>query len=143
MCVRQFGPQYGGLDVWGQLRLADPISDAIDVAKVMVMLVIENANESAQMARELVRGASQVRQRHYPCLVSRQVAGRRRRLHRRGAVGRYGQGDDQKHIGARAGGQKLSRAGLLVINPPYGFEAAIQAGAALIAPPLETAIRAG
>jgi hypothetical protein len=107
VCVRQFGPQYGGLDVWGQLRLADPISDrtpggdwpesivnAIDAAKVMVMLVTENANESAQMARELVRGAS-------------------------------------------------GRAGLLVINPPYGFEAAIQAGAALIAPPLETAIRAG
>jgi 23S rRNA A2030 N6-methylase RlmJ len=38
---------------------------------------------------------------------------------------------------------KLGRAGLSVINPPYGFEAAIQAGAALIAPPLETAIRAG
>jgi hypothetical protein len=63
------------------------------VAKVMVMLVTEKANESAQMARKLVRGAS-------------------------------------------------GRAGLLVINPPW-FGAAIQARAALIAPPLETAIRAG
>ena len=47
--------------------------NAIDMAKVMAMLVPENANESAQMARELVR----------------------------------------------AGGQP-GRAGLLVINPPYG-----------------------
>jgi hypothetical protein len=37
---------------------------------------------------------------------------------------------------------KLGRAGLLVINSPYGFQAA--AGrAALIARPLEAAIRAG
>jgi len=36
---------------------------------------------------------------------------------------------------------KLGRAGLLVINPPYGFEAAMQAGSALIAPPLDAAIR--
>ena len=43
-------------------------------------------------------------------------------------------------VPAREG--KLGRAGLLVINPPYGFKAAMQAGAALIAP-LEAAIRAG
>jgi 23S rRNA (adenine2030-N6)-methyltransferase len=36
---------------------------------------------------------------------------------------------------------RLGRAGLLVVNPPYGFEAAVQAAAALIAPPLEAAIR--
>jgi 23S rRNA (adenine2030-N6)-methyltransferase len=35
---------------------------------------------------------------------------------------------------------KLNRAGLLVINPPYGFDAALQAVAALIAPKLEAAI---
>ncbi len=36
---------------------------------------------------------------------------------------------------------KLNRAGLLVINPPYGFDAAMQAGAALIAPRLEAVIK--
>jgi 23S rRNA (adenine2030-N6)-methyltransferase len=35
---------------------------------------------------------------------------------------------------------KLDRAGLLVVNPPYGFEAALQAAAAVIAPRLEAAI---
>lgn len=35
---------------------------------------------------------------------------------------------------------KLGRAGLLVINPPYGFDAVLQASAALIAPKLEAAI---
>jgi 23S rRNA (adenine2030-N6)-methyltransferase len=35
---------------------------------------------------------------------------------------------------------KLNRAALLVINPPYGFDAALQAAAALIAPKLEAAI---
>jgi 23S rRNA (adenine2030-N6)-methyltransferase len=35
---------------------------------------------------------------------------------------------------------KLGRAGLLVINPPYGFEAALLACAALIAPKLQAAI---
>jgi 23S rRNA (adenine2030-N6)-methyltransferase len=35
---------------------------------------------------------------------------------------------------------KLGRAGLLVINPPFGFEAAITASAALIAPRLEASI---
>jgi len=36
---------------------------------------------------------------------------------------------------------KLARAGLLVINPPYGFDTAIEAAAALIAPRLQAAIR--
>ena len=36
---------------------------------------------------------------------------------------------------------KLNRAGLLVINPPYGFAAAIEASAALIAPKLGASIR--
>jgi 23S rRNA (adenine2030-N6)-methyltransferase len=36
---------------------------------------------------------------------------------------------------------KLSRAGLLVINPPYGFDAVLQASAALIAPRLGASIR--
>jgi 23S rRNA (adenine2030-N6)-methyltransferase len=36
---------------------------------------------------------------------------------------------------------KLRRAGLLVINPPYGFDTAMQAVAALIAPRLEATIR--
>ena len=40
----------------------------------------------------------------------------------------------------RAPEGKLNRAGLLVINPPYGFDAAMQASAALIAPRLEAAI---
>jgi 23S rRNA (adenine2030-N6)-methyltransferase len=35
---------------------------------------------------------------------------------------------------------KLGKAGLLVINPPYGFEAAMKASAALIAPRLEARI---
>ena len=35
---------------------------------------------------------------------------------------------------------KLGRAGLLVINPPYGFEAAMKASVALIAPKLEARI---
>jgi len=35
---------------------------------------------------------------------------------------------------------KLGRAGLLVINPPYGFEAAMQAAVAVIAPLLEANI---
>ncbi len=36
---------------------------------------------------------------------------------------------------------KLGSAALLVINPPYGFDAAMQAGAALIAPRLGARIR--
>jgi 23S rRNA (adenine2030-N6)-methyltransferase len=36
---------------------------------------------------------------------------------------------------------KLARAGLLVINPPYGFDAAMQACAGLIAPRLEATIQ--
>jgi 23S rRNA (adenine2030-N6)-methyltransferase len=36
---------------------------------------------------------------------------------------------------------KLDRAGLLVVNPPYGFEAALQAAAVLIAPPLNAVVR--
>ncbi len=36
---------------------------------------------------------------------------------------------------------KLGRAALLVINPPYGFDATMQASAALIAPRLEARIR--
>jgi 23S rRNA (adenine2030-N6)-methyltransferase len=36
---------------------------------------------------------------------------------------------------------KLARAGLLVINPPYGFEAAMQGAAGLIASPLEAVIQ--
>jgi 23S rRNA (adenine2030-N6)-methyltransferase len=35
---------------------------------------------------------------------------------------------------------KLDRAGLLVLNPPYGFDAVMQAAAAVIAPPLQAAI---
>ena len=35
---------------------------------------------------------------------------------------------------------KLGRAGLLVINPPYGFDAVLQASAALVAPRLEATI---
>ena len=35
---------------------------------------------------------------------------------------------------------KLARAGLLAINPPYGYDAAMQAGAALIAPRLDAVI---
>ena len=35
---------------------------------------------------------------------------------------------------------KLNRAGLLVINPPYGFDTAMEACAAVIAPPLEAKI---
>jgi 23S rRNA (adenine2030-N6)-methyltransferase len=42
-------------------------------------------------------------------------------------------------VSAQAG--KLGRAGLLVINPPYGLDAAMQASAALIAPRLEARIR--
>ena len=38
---------------------------------------------------------------------------------------------------------KLGRAGLLAINPPYGFDAAMQASAALIAPRLDAAIITG
>ena len=35
---------------------------------------------------------------------------------------------------------KLARAGLLVINPPYGFEAGMRDAASLIAPRLDAAI---
>ena len=38
--------------------------------------------------------------------------------------------------GFRAGRSKLNRAGLLVINPPYGFEASMREAASLVAPRL-------